>query len=82
VKSREIEEVEGTLEQIDRDKMNQLREEEYQRRVRMDERKSAKTLEELIELGRSRGYKNPAYWARNVLKGREKKRHRHEFMAA
>ena len=30
----------------------------------------AQTLEELIKLGRSRGYRNPAFWAAQVLRGR------------
>lgn len=32
----------------------------------------AKTYEELVALGRKRGYKNPAFWAAQVLRGRRK----------
>ena len=32
----------------------------------------AETFEELIKLGRSRGYKNPAFWAAQVMRGRRK----------
>lgn len=32
----------------------------------------AQTFEELVKLGRRRGYKNPAFWAANVLRGRKK----------
>lgn len=42
--------------------------------VRADRRREqarAATLEDLIELGRTRGYKNPGYWARKVIQGRQ-----------
>lgn len=32
----------------------------------------AQSFEELIKLGRQRGYKNPAYWAAQILRGRRK----------
>lgn len=32
----------------------------------------ATTFEDLIKLGRSRGYKNPAFWAAQVMRGRRK----------
>lgn len=32
----------------------------------------AQTFEELIKLGRSRGYKNPAFWAAQVMRGRNR----------
>ena len=32
----------------------------------------AQTFEELVRLGRSRGYKNPAFWASQVLRGRKR----------
>jgi hypothetical protein len=32
----------------------------------------AQTFEELVKLGRQRGYKNPAFWAAKVLRGRKK----------
>ena len=32
----------------------------------------AETLEDLIKLGRQRGYKNPAFWAARVMRGRRK----------
>lgn len=32
----------------------------------------AATFEELIQLGRSRGYKNPAFWAAQVMRGRKR----------
>lgn len=33
----------------------------------------AKTLDELIKIGKARGYKNPIYWAKMVLAGRRKR---------
>ena len=33
----------------------------------------AQTFEELVRLGRSRGYKNPAYWAAKVMRGRNRR---------
>ena len=32
----------------------------------------ANTFEELVKLGKKRGYKNPAFWAANVMRGRKK----------
>lgn len=36
------------------------------------EQRNAKTLDDLIKLGRSRGYKNPRYWAECIMKARKK----------
>ena len=33
----------------------------------------AQSFEELVKLGRSRGYKNPAFWAAQVIRGRSRK---------
>ena len=41
--------------------------------LRRDERKKARTFEELVRLGEQRGYKNPIGWAYCVLRGRGKK---------
>lgn len=32
----------------------------------------AQSFEELVKLGRSRGYKNPAFWAAQVMRGRKR----------
>ena len=58
--AREIKQVEGELEEL---KAKQAR----------TERKSARTLEELVEIGITRGYKNPQYWAKRVFQGRQKR---------
>lgn len=43
------------------------------RELKRDERKKAWTFEQLVELGRSRGYRNPVGWAYCVMRGRERK---------
>lgn len=56
---REIEQREGTLVEVDR--------------VAIDKRREvgrARSLDDLIRLGRERGYKNPAFWASKVMAGR------------
>jgi superfamily II DNA or RNA helicase len=42
-----------------------------------DELKSARTIEQLIELGNSRGYRNPFYWAEKIISERKKFGGRH-----
>lgn len=42
------------------------------KKVARVEQGRAQTFEELIRLGRSRGYKNPAFWAAQVMRGRRK----------
>jgi hypothetical protein len=46
---------------------------ELQQRERRREQGSAQSLQELTELGRKRGYKNPAAWARYVIAARQTK---------
>jgi hypothetical protein len=62
---QEIEQREGELAEIQR-----IEAQKHDRR----EQSAAQSLPELIELGRKRGYKNPAYWARMVLSGRKERR--------
>lgn len=38
-----------------------------------EEQQQARTEDQLIALGRRRGYANPQWWARRVLEGRRKK---------
>lgn len=66
VQSREMEEIEGELQEIDKEQ-----ERHYQRQMRKDEERSCKTLEELIALGKSRNYNNPEGWAGHVMAWRE-----------
>lgn len=61
VKPRVIEQSEGELSKIDKKAISKQKE---------DERKACDTLDDLIKLGRSRGYKYPERWAGYVMKGR------------
>lgn len=65
VVSREIQQVEGTLEEIDL---------EAHRKQARREQGSAQTVEQLIKLGYARGYKSPEKWAYAITKARENKR--------
>jgi DNA repair protein RadD len=65
VQSREVEEVAGELEQVDPA--------EIRRAVKREQAK-AKSLEDLVALGKARGYKNPYAWASFVWKARQAKR--------
>ena len=53
--------------------------EEETARIEAEKKKSrqeqgrANSFEELVKLGRSRGYKNPAYWAAQVMRGRNRR---------
>ncbi len=61
IKSREIDEMDGELEEADKEKL---------RVASRIEQGKAQSLDELIELGRKRGYRNPAFWASKILAGR------------
>lgn len=62
VKARKVEEVEGELV-------------EWQRKVQArDEVYSARTLEELVAIGRRRGYANPGYWSLRIMNARKQKK--------
>lgn len=50
----------------------QAEEAERKRKEARMEQGRAQTFEELIALGRAKGYKNPAYWAQQVMRGRRK----------
>ena len=53
--------------------------EEETARIEAEKKKSrqeqgrAQSFEDLVRLGRSRGYKNPAYWAAQVMRGRNRR---------
>lgn len=55
--TRQIQQVEGTLVELDKVKLQ---------RLRKKEQRDAKSLEELVQLGRSRGYKYPEAWAKKI----------------
>ncbi len=64
-KAREVQHVDGALEEIDV---------EMQRRERLAEQAHATTIEALIEVGRKRGYKSPEKWAAHLWTARLAKR--------
>lgn len=71
MQAREVEEVAGELREVarpDRERANELARLRYAREK--EEQAAAKTTAELIQLGRKRGFKNPSWWAINVMKGR------------
>lgn len=45
---------------------------EKAKKVARIEQGRAQSFEELVKLGRSRGYKNPAFWAAQVMRGRKR----------
>ena len=45
--------------------------EEIKRAARIEQGR-AQSFEELVKLGRQRGYKNPAFWAAKIMRGRKK----------
>ncbi len=47
------------------------RAEQERKKARMEQGR-AQTFEELLAIGRSKGYKNPAYWAQQVMRGRRR----------
>lgn len=61
IKEKKIEEVEGELEELSRDQKV---------KKRKMEQGQARTLEDLIELGKKRGMKKPAAWASRVMSAR------------
>jgi superfamily II DNA or RNA helicase len=64
VSPREIAHVEGEL--------TELQAADARRVARMDQGQK-QTLDDLIALGKIRGYKNPVYWAKHVMAGRARK---------
>jgi DNA repair protein RadD len=52
-----------------------LIEREFLKRERRAEQSSAQTIEDLIQVGKRRGMKNPTGWARHVMAARQAKGH-------
>lgn len=55
------------------EKIELARIEKLEKEEKIAERKKAVTFEELVELGKSRGYKKPSFWAMKVMQGRRHK---------
>ena len=64
VQARKVEQQEGTLEEVDASVL---------RRERMAEQGKAQTLEQLIEVGRRRGFRNAGGWAKHVFDARRRR---------
>jgi DNA repair protein RadD len=64
-KAREIEEREGGLAKITKEQARRIAAARFER-----ERRSARSFEALVTLGRQRGMKSPRLWAKHVLKSR------------
>lgn len=52
------------------EKIGLARIEKLEKEEKIAERKKAVTFEELVELGKARGYKSPSFWAMKVMQGR------------
>jgi len=66
---RELTTVAGTLQELRVEAARERKEKKQRKR----EQGQAQSLEDLLELGRSRGYKNPIWWARKVMAARGKR---------
>lgn len=64
VQARKVEQQEGTLEEVEASVL---------RRERMREQGKAQTLEQLIEVGRRRGFRNAVGWAKHVFDARRRR---------
>lgn len=67
IKNRVIDEIEGDLEEVSKDTL-------VRRKGPDIEKIKCETLDQLIALGRQRGYKRPEFWARHVYMYRKNKR--------
>jgi len=65
---REIREIEGDLQEVDL-----KAEKEKQKAERREEQSMAETLDDLIAIGKTRGYKSPIGWAKHVYNGRKRR---------
>lgn len=72
IKSREVDEQEGELVQIDKNELRRQAEVERQTRIRRQHQ--ARTLDELIKLGTEWGYQKPEFWAAKIYSARAAKR--------
>jgi len=71
VDSREIEEIDGELIKIDKDALKRMKQE--QKYQKLDEQQKAETMDDLIKLARTRGYKHPVGWAARIFQARQVK---------
>jgi superfamily II DNA or RNA helicase len=62
---RQVEQVEGDLQEVDPEVIRQRR---------RQEQRGAQSFDDLVELGRQRGYKRPLLWAKHVWSARQARR--------
>lgn len=72
IKSREIDEIDGDMVEMTKEEREEIKRQAMQKNK--NEQASARTLEDLIDLGRRRGMSNPHGWARHVYAARGGKR--------
>ncbi len=65
ISPREVEHVEGDLIEVDPEQI---------KAQRLQEQSSAETMEDLVALGKRRGYRNPFRWAQAIYQYRQKKK--------
>lgn len=70
IKVREVEEVEGDLLELDKEKLR----EEFLKKAKRKEQGRAQTMDELVAIGKQRGMKNPRGWAQHVFQSRQAKK--------
>jgi len=70
IKARKIARTEGRLKEMTPEMILAQREKARQRQANAFEQSSARTYEQLVELGRRRGYVNPESWAHHITRSR------------
>ncbi len=73
VESRSVQEMEGDLELIDKEKLAEQRAKNEAKKKRGYEQFRADSLEKLVDLAIARGYKKPERWAAHIMASRKKK---------
>ena len=68
IQARELKEVEGELKELSKEEFQRQREKEI--KSRKAEQGAARTIPELIALGKKRGMKNPSGWAMQIMRAR------------
>lgn len=72
IQSREIEEVDGELVKLDKEAVKRERRAMHFKKLK--EQEQARSLNDLIALGKSRGYKSPVGWASRIYQSRQQKK--------
>lgn len=71
VKDRVIEEIKGDIVEVSREERARIKAElELKKKQARKDQGMARTFPELVKLGKERGYKNPAIWAKKIMRSR------------